>query len=65
MAKRVADPVILRSIHVLSAILGDFVEIAVEAEAIARRGDQKMPRSPCWNGLSCGYSLLQPCMAES
>jgi hypothetical protein len=40
MAKRDADPAIVRSIHVLGSILGDLVEIAVEAEAIARKGDQ-------------------------
>lgn len=38
--KRDADPAIVRSVHVLGIIFGDLVEIATEAEAIARNGDQ-------------------------
>jgi hypothetical protein len=40
MAERDVDPAIVRSIQVLGTILGDLVEVAVEAEAIARKGDQ-------------------------
>ncbi len=40
MVKKATDPAIVRSIHVLGAILADLVEVTVEAEAIARKDDQ-------------------------
>jgi len=35
------DPAIARSLHVLASMLGDMVEIVVEAEAMATKGEHK------------------------
>lgn len=69
MVKKATDPAIVRSIHVLGAILADLVEVTVEAEAIARKDDQNAaillldriePRLQAAAALNGGILALYP-----